>query len=222
MAVRDDFTAGEVLAAADLNDTFASKPPFAYGTATPTTTVEGFIWYDENDTPPTAKFWDGSAFQDISAPGGLVHINTTTLSGSATNINNVFTADYDNYRIIYDYLPSQATTVGMKMRASGSDVSTGYYYNINAQSADNLHSVANNTSQFAIQWSNSSTRCFTIIDLLNPFLALNTFFNSVNWRDNQQSLASAGVLDTTSYDGFSIIPGAGTITGTVRIYGYKN
>jgi len=25
MAIRDDFTAGEVLAAADLNDTFASK-----------------------------------------------------------------------------------------------------------------------------------------------------------------------------------------------------
>jgi hypothetical protein len=65
MAVRDDFTAGEVLAAADLNDTFASKPPFAYGTATPSTTVEGFIWYDENDTPPSPKFWDGSAFQAI-------------------------------------------------------------------------------------------------------------------------------------------------------------
>jgi hypothetical protein len=66
MAVRDDFTAGEVLAAADLNDTFASKPPFAYGTATPSTTVEGFIFYDENDTPPTPKFWDGSAFQPFS------------------------------------------------------------------------------------------------------------------------------------------------------------
>jgi hypothetical protein len=70
MAVRDDFTAGEVLAAADLNDTFASKPPFAYGTATPSTTVEGFIWYDENDTPPTAKFWDGSAFEPFSSGAG--------------------------------------------------------------------------------------------------------------------------------------------------------
>jgi hypothetical protein len=70
MAVRDDFTAGEVLAAADLNDTFASKPPFAYGTATPSTTVEGFIWYDENDTPPAPKFWDGSAFQALG--GGKV------------------------------------------------------------------------------------------------------------------------------------------------------
>ena len=70
MAIRDDFTAGEVLAAADLNDTFASKPPFAYGTATPSTTVEGFIWYDENSTPPLVKFWDGSAFESIG--GGKI------------------------------------------------------------------------------------------------------------------------------------------------------
>ena len=70
MAIRDDFTAGEVLAAADLNDTFASKPPFAYGTATPTTTVEGFIWYDEGDTPPTAYFWDGTEFQPFNSGVG--------------------------------------------------------------------------------------------------------------------------------------------------------
>jgi hypothetical protein len=87
MAVRDDFTAGEVLAAADLNDTFASKPPFAYGTATPSTTVEGFIWYDENDTPPAPKFWDGSAFetfgggkilQIVRATDGTLRTTTST------------------------------------------------------------------------------------------------------------------------------------------------
>ncbi len=67
MAVRDDFSAGEVLAAADLNDTFASKLPYAYGTATPSTSVDGFLWYDENDTPPTPKFWDGAAFQALTS-----------------------------------------------------------------------------------------------------------------------------------------------------------
>jgi hypothetical protein len=69
MAIRDDFAPGEVLAAADLNDTFASKVPFSYGTATPSTTVEGFIWFDENDTPPSAKVWDGSDFVTFSGAG---------------------------------------------------------------------------------------------------------------------------------------------------------
>jgi hypothetical protein len=86
MAVRDDFTAGEVLAAADLNDTFASKPPFAYGTATPSTTVEGFIFYDENVTPPAPKFWDGSAFQSFG--GGkvlqVVRATDTTLRSTTS------------------------------------------------------------------------------------------------------------------------------------------
>ena len=68
MAIRDDFTAGEVLAAQDLNDTFDSKISFTYGTATPSTTVEGFVWYDENQTPPTPKFWDGSSFANFAAP----------------------------------------------------------------------------------------------------------------------------------------------------------
>jgi hypothetical protein len=62
MAVRDDFAPGEVLAAADLNDTFASKLPYSYGTATPSTSDSGFLWYDSNSTPAATKFWDGSAF----------------------------------------------------------------------------------------------------------------------------------------------------------------
>jgi hypothetical protein len=84
MAVRDDFTAGEVLAAADLNDTFASKPPFAYGTATPSTTVEGFIWYDENDTPPAPKFWDGSAFETFGGGKVLQVVRATDATGRST------------------------------------------------------------------------------------------------------------------------------------------
>ena len=88
MAIRTDFTAGEVLAAADLNDTFASKPPFAYGTATPSTTVEGFIWYDENDTPPAPKFWDGSAFETFGG-GKILQVvratDTTTRTTTSTS-----------------------------------------------------------------------------------------------------------------------------------------
>jgi hypothetical protein len=89
MAIRDDFTAGEVLAAADLNDTFASKPPFAYGTATPSTTVEGFIWYDENDTPPAPKFWDGSAFETFGG-GKILQIVRATDSTNRSTTSTSF------------------------------------------------------------------------------------------------------------------------------------
>jgi len=181
------------------------------------------IVLDADGDATYAGVHDFSAATVTGAPQGLVHINTTTFSAVASvSLNDVFTSDYDNYRIIYDYISSSNTTVGMKMRASGTDISTGYYYNASAQSADNLHSVASNTSQFALQWGNSTTRCFTLIDLLNPFIAQNTFLNSINWRVNEQSLASAGLLTTSSYDGLTIFPGVGTITGTIRVYGYSN
>jgi hypothetical protein len=92
MAIRDDFTAGEVLAAADLNDTFASKVPYAYGTATPSTTVDGFVWFDENSTPPAPKFWDGAAFQGIGG-GKILQVvratDTTQRSTTSTSFVDV-------------------------------------------------------------------------------------------------------------------------------------
>ena len=77
MAVRDDFAPGEVLAAADLNDTFASKLPYSYGTATPSTTDSGFLWYDSNSTPAAPKFWDGAAFQALTS-GKILQIVRAT------------------------------------------------------------------------------------------------------------------------------------------------
>jgi hypothetical protein len=86
MAVRNDFTAGEVLAAADLNDTFGSRVPFAYGTATPTTTVSGFLWYDTNFTPPVGKVWNGSAFVNFSqGPADFSDAATGTYTDGGVN-----------------------------------------------------------------------------------------------------------------------------------------
>jgi len=90
MAVRDDFSAGEVLAAADLNDTFAAKLPYSYGTATPTTSEDGFLWYDENDTPPTPKFWDGAAFQALTS-GKILQVVETNDDTGVTNSTTTYT-----------------------------------------------------------------------------------------------------------------------------------
>jgi hypothetical protein len=90
MAVRNDFTAGEVLAAADLNDTFASKLPYSFGTATPTTTDEGFLWYDSTGTPSmaTPKFWDGSAF--VPFGGKILQIVRATDSTDRSTTSTSF------------------------------------------------------------------------------------------------------------------------------------
>jgi hypothetical protein len=108
MAVRNDFTAGEVLAAADLNDTFGSRVPFQYGTATPTTTVEGFVWYDENFTPPTPKFWDGSEFR--------------TFSAGAADFSNAASGTYTDGGVSYKFLTFNASGTLTVTKAGFADV----------------------------------------------------------------------------------------------------
>jgi hypothetical protein len=235
MAVRDDFTAGEVLAAADLNDTFASKVPFAYGTATPTTTVEGFIWFDEATTPPTAKVWDGSAFENIAAPvtePGLVHINTTTFTAQSTvSLNNVFTSLYANYKIIVTLSSSGAGAINLRLRKSGTDDSTANY-DFQYTSFNNTALIgARNTGQTA--YSPMTNAGFaqphmqTLIEISNPQVNDRTTFQNVaNFRVSAGSLnaVSSGYHNVVDqFDGFTLYPDSPTtITGTIRVYGYKN
>ena len=65
----------------ELSDALAEKLPYSYGTATPSTTDEGFLWYDENDTPPTPKFWDGAAFQALGG-GAVLQVARATRTSS--------------------------------------------------------------------------------------------------------------------------------------------
>jgi hypothetical protein len=226
MAIRTDFTAGEVLAAADLNDTFASKPPFAYGTATPTTTVEGFIWYDENSTPPEPKFWDGAAFQAVSAPGGLVHITTESFSAvSSVSVNNCFTSTYANYKILMNWTASTDAALNLRLRASGTDNSANSYTRQRTISSSTTVSGARNTDTvflFAISQSGSNNLS---ADIFSPQLAANTSYNLIsNYSDSiAATVITTGVHEVASaFDGFSILAGTGTITGTFRVYGYLN
>ncbi|HEY7823127.1 MAG TPA: hypothetical protein VIG24_09850, partial [Acidimicrobiia bacterium] len=59
------------------------------GTATPSTTDEGFLWYDENDTPPTPKFWDGAAFQALTS-GKILQVVRATDSTDRTTSSGTY------------------------------------------------------------------------------------------------------------------------------------
>ena len=223
MAIRDDFTAGEVLAAADLNDTFASKPPFAYGTAEPSTTVEGFIFYDENVTPPAPKFWDGLAFQSFSEPGGLVHINTTAFTTqSAVNINDCFSSTYDNYKIIINAVNSTSSFLNARLRVAGADNTTANYRFQVLTAANTVISGAASTGQTAWGYGGSAGEVAADWTLLNPFATKVTkiIVNHIDGTSITRTALLAFDL-TTSFTGFTIYPNTGTFTGSVSIYGLQ-
>jgi len=167
---------------------------------------------------------------ELDLAGGLVHINTTTFSAvSSVSLNNVFTSDYDNYRVILTGAGSGSLIVTARLRVGGTD-NTGanfdrqrLYINGSGVTATRY----NSQTDFALGGFDTPDRGLITFDVFRPFLTTSTLFNAMNsWpASGSDPVMFIGVGSnslTTSFDGFTLIASAGTITGTIRVYGYKN
>jgi hypothetical protein len=167
-----------------------------------------------------------------ASAGSYTLISTQTLSAaSSLNVNNCFSASYKNYQIIYNM--TSATTsdyIYLKLRASGTDSSTAYYgwlqrnFSSSGTQPTQTYNFQNATTGFEIGGGLKVGRA--ISDVLLPFEAVQTAFFGIStvWDSgNARTIAETvqGTHDSsTSYDGFSLVPNSGTMTGTVYIYGY--
>jgi hypothetical protein len=233
-----EFTTGDVLTAADANGYLASQVVMVFASAAARTSAiaspqEGMVSYlkDTNST----EYYSGSAWVAIGggSTGGLVYITQSSFSGSsAVNVNNCFTSTYRNYKIVVniDSASTDSQAVYIKMRASGTDSSASYYwYGLEPNAGDNFLYVnrGNNVSTgngIGYQGLNGLS---SSIEVWDPQLAQIThtaaqFASSLTSIPAVVGFANGTHNVATSYDGFSLVPGSGTITGIVRVYGYVN
>jgi hypothetical protein len=164
---------------------------------------------------------------------GMVLLNTTSFSAVASqSVNDVFSATYQNYRIVLN-ISSQNTAgnaITMRLRVSGTDATTNYFTysyhtrtSLGAIGADN----GNPGSVFWVGYANPTYPTAGTTDLFSPFETRRTV-GTMQFMGGDAStfLGSQGgvVHDTSaSYTGFTILAAAGgTITGNVRVYGYNN
>ena len=204
----------------------------------PTTPYAGMVIY-ETDTN-LSYTWNGSSWQQVSGGttvgnSGLVYITeATATSGTTLPVNNCFTSTYASYVLHISGIPaSGAYGIDLRMRASGSDTITGYYYGMTrvdiAAGTINV-SPGNNQSIFATgAIAGTAGRCTAVIQVTNPQLAQYTSFTS-QATDSRGASAYGGITSTgqltnnTQYDGFSLMFGAGggTISNIqVKVYGYR-
>ena len=165
---------------------------------------------------------------------GLVLLNTTSFSGvSSQSLSaNTFTSTYENYKLIFTFTALSASnqTITMKLRASGTDSSTGYYFERvrNENGSITGTRFSNNDTFFVGSYdSTSPSRNYKEVNLYSPQLAVLTSYNSTgNYVSADASLKTETMggyhSSATAYDSISIIPSSGTMTGTVRVYGYNN
>jgi hypothetical protein len=185
--------------------------------------VEVFAYNSFNLANTYTKAEVDGGFTTI-AQNGLVHIETQSVSGvAAVSFNNVFSATYDNYKIVAQTTGTAGASLTIRLRASGTDLTSNVYelgqIYVGLGTAFALGSVNSSTSTSGQAFVISNGyRSGGSIDMMSPFLTEYTHWSGVSagWLT---VINGVQVPNTNSYDGFTAL--ATSITGTISVYGYR-
>jgi len=158
----------------------------------------------------------------------LVHLHTENFSAvSSVSVDDVFSSEYENYRLILDTTSTANVEWSLRLRVSGADNSTANSYvtqklTASASTVSGSRTTHDNWS-FGEHQNVQGNGHDAII--WRPFAAEKTSFwnNTAATASNAYLSIRTGTHNqATSYDGFTIYQASGTFSGTLRIYGYRN
>jgi hypothetical protein len=162
-----------------------------------------------------------------TAGAGWSKITSSSFTAqSAVSVNNCFSSTYLNYRVVINFTSSASNSLYGRLRVSGSDNTTSNYnYGWTYSQVGNGGATAvvgqNNVSNFYLQDTvTGSVGHFQTLDLANPFASAYTIGTSQAIWGGYYMNGGGNFNATTSFDGITIYPISGTITGTITIYGY--
>lgn len=212
------------------------------------TDVDGSQWVQVK-SDATLSSTLGTRVTSLEAtPSGLIPVTPTSIvaisSGSASvgtnglvtftgvtgiQLNGVFTAAYKNYRVLVNHDASTSMNVGVRFGTNGTR-ETGTSYQLMGGYATQAAGFAGWTGQnqsYIQTGSTDSVPGSTTLstDVLNPFTAsrrsvLN--FQSSGWSGTYRGVFGSGLdANETSRTDISYESTAGTITGTIQVYGYR-
>jgi hypothetical protein len=173
-------------------------------------------------TPSSIAYSGTSA--SINADGSVVFSACTSLS-----LNGVFTGDYDNYMISVRHEDSVNDALNARLRSSGSDASaTNYAWQILRGDGTTVDGLRFSTqSVYRIGSTFNNLRSGLVCYIYGPFLGQPTAFRSVSVEadsvgDNARIYDLTGTHSlSTSYDGLSLICGAGNFTGLLTVFAFN-
>lgn len=169
----------------------------------------------------------GTGTATVNNSGEVAFTGVTSIA-----LNNIFTTTYSKYRYVIDVPTSSAAaaTLQFRFRSGTTDNSTNIYNNYWAmslfdtgafQSNNGTNTMGSITSLVAL------TNRFVAGsgDIINPMKAISTdlFYQGFGYNSARSFLLSSGINfdGTATFDGINFICGSGTMTGTVKVYGYN-
>lgn len=183
-------------------------------TAAATTNKSGLV-----PIVPTGSLTIGSGSASYNAMGVVTFSGCTYVTVPA-----VFSSAYAFYKVIIE--SASTDDVGHYIRLN--NVSTGYYWtwtrSVSPSTAQTISSV--DGAGTGIYFGSSHTGGLAgDIDIFSPNKASNTRFifkSAGNGGATYYAYSGAGYkLDTTQYTSVTLLPGTGSFSGTIRIYGYN-
>lgn len=207
-----------------------AQPGVCTSTTRPATPFEGQVIY-ETDTN-RVLVWDASAWvmiADTDQPPALQLVKTQIFSGATSvDVTNAFSSDFENYRLVFTNLQvaqAGSNTIFMKMGVGGSRSDASYYLGGSfttpaaVQGALNLNNAT--TGWYVINCNNSNDSHAEML-VARPNVAEITGMSMQGMEGIAASWNTSGVHNVaTAYTGFTL-SGSANISGTVRVYGYRD
>ena len=233
---RKVFTAGDVLTASDVQNylmdqtvmNFAGTAARSSAIATPTTGMTTYIGVTGTATIPQIETYTGSAWQ---TPYGLTLVANVSFSAASIQVEGIFSAVYDNYRVeLAIDAPAASAWTGVQMVSGSTPTTTStysYMRRFDYNTAAGGYEASATSDRMNAMFTNAAGFGFVGFDLANPFLTKNTFLAGTGASRVTAGGAGYGYLvqgitpDTTSYNGIKFLFPA-SCAGTLKIYGYRN
>jgi hypothetical protein len=163
-----------------------------------------------------------------SVPTGLVHIKTESFTSvSSIELTSVFSSTYKNYKIVFNIKGSSNGAIQGRFGTTGSpDSSSNYFYSLWLTRTDNNNTVSAGTgpiTNFYLSEADSTTNSNSVGEVLvgNPNVASWTITRTQSFGQIFSVSVGGRLQTTTQYTSFFVLPAAGTITGTIQVFGFK-
>jgi hypothetical protein len=209
-----------------------NQPGVCTSSTRPASPYEGQVIY-ETDTNRVLVY-DSAAWvmiADTDQPPGMQLIKTQTIGSavSSVTVNDAFSSEYDNYKIIVN---GGVASTALDLRFNFDGNTAGYYSGIlyhpyGTAGPSNAQGLGDSNIAYWNRCGNASTSVLAMnIDVLDAFATKTSSFAAM--FSNVNTGGSIGFVSgfhnsATSFTGFRIQTSTGNITGgTIRVYGYRN
>jgi len=165
-----------------------------------------------------------SAYLNNNINSGLTYITSGTIT-TTTNIPSIFSATYDNYRIVFSNISvaAGATATTLQLSVGGVAATTNYNYGgtYTLFAAAGTGMLGGAGSFMYIAQTSTTPVAGCVMEIQRPFIAGVTTFQGQSANYDSGAVCSGNHTTATSYDGIKISSQTSNPALSYAVYGYR-